>query len=842
MSYDPATIEAKWQQRWAEDRVYRASAGGNRDKYYCLEMLPYPSGRLHMGHVRNYSIGDVVARFRSMRGFNVLHPMGWDSFGLPAENAAIQREIHPAAWTRQNIEVMRQQLQRMGFGYDWEREIASHTPEYYRWNQWLFLRFLERGLAYRREALLNWCPSCETVLANEQVEEGLCWRCGSVAEERRMSQWFFRITAYVDELLAAIDGLEGWPERVRTMQRNWIGKSDGARVEFGLEGGAGELEIFTTRIDTIFGATFMVIAPEHPLAAKWRVEGPGADAELGADELRAQIDRLQGMHRRQRPGEEIEKAGVFTGHYATNPFNDERLPIWVANFVLMDYGTGAVMAVPAHDERDFEFAHKYGLPIRPVIGPQGGEPPDWIADPDALQAAFTSPGVLLAAAGPFAGLSSAEASERMIEQARGGGYGDAATDFKIKDWGISRQRYWGTPIPVIHCPDCGVVPVPDEHLPVELPEEVELTGVGGSPLGHVETFVNVECPSCGGPARRETDTMDTFVDSSWYYLRYLSPHHDDAPFERAAADYWLPVDIYIGGITHAVLHLLYFRFFCKAMADLGLLGVREPVTRLLTQGMVLMGGSAMSKSRGNVVDPNEMVQRYGADATRIFVLFAAPPERDFEWDEGGIEGCARFLSRTSALVLHSLPHLPPLSQEGADGASLPPSLVRLRRKAHDTTRRVGEEIEARLHFNTAIAALMELLNECTAASAELPVDAAGAHAWVYRDVFERLVLLLSPFAPHLAQELWEALGRESYIVDESWPDYDSAVLARESVRLAVQVDGKLRGTIEVAAGLDDEEALVAEAIKEPNVARHLEGQPITRTVVVPGKIVSLITR
>jgi leucyl-tRNA synthetase len=842
MSYDPATIETKWQQRWAEDRVYRASASGDRDKYYCLEMLPYPSGRLHMGHVRNYSIGDVVARFRSMRGFNVLHPMGWDSFGLPAENAAIQREIHPATWTRQNIEVMRQQLQRMGFGYDWEREIASHTPEYYRWNQWLFLRFLERGLAYRREALLNWCPSCETVLANEQVEDGLCWRCGSVAEERRMSQWFFRITAYVDELLAEIDGLEGWPERVRTMQRNWIGKSAGARVEFGLEGGAGELAIFTTRIDTIFGATFMVIAPEHPLAARWRVEGPGPDAGLGADELRAQIDRLQGMHRRQRPGEEIEKAGVFTGYYATNPFNGERLPIWVANFVLMDYGTGAVMAVPAHDERDFEFARKYGLPIRPVVGPQGGEPPDWIADPDALQAAFISPGVLLAAAGPFAGLSSAEASERLIEQARAGGYGDAATDFKIKDWGISRQRYWGTPIPVIHCPDCGVVPVPDEELPVELPEQVELTGIGGSPLGHVETFVNVECPSCGGPARRETDTMDTFVDSSWYYLRYLSPHHDEAPFERAAADYWLPVDIYIGGITHAVLHLLYFRFFCKAMADLGLLGVREPVTRLLTQGMVLMGGSAMSKSRGNVVDPNEMVQRYGADATRIFVLFAAPPERDFEWDEGGIEGCARFLSRTSALVLHSLPHLPPSSQAGADGASLPPPLVRLRRKAHDTTRRVGEEIEARLHFNTAIAALMELLNECTAASAELPVEAAGAHAWVYREVFERLVLLLSPFAPHLAQELWEALGREGYIVHESWPGYDPAVLERERVRLAVQVDGKLRGTIEVAAGLDDEEALVAAAIKEPNVARHLEGQPITRTVVVPGKIVSLITR
>jgi len=841
MSYDPRAIESKWQAKWAEDEVYRASEEAEGKKYYCLEMLPYPSGRLHMGHVRNYSIGDVVARFRRMRGFNVMHPMGWDSFGMPAENAAIQHKTHPAVWTKQNIEAMRGQLQKMGFAYDWGREIASHTPEYYRWNQWLFLRFLERGLAYRKDGLLNWCPSCETVLANEQVENGGCWRCGTTVEERRLWQWFFRITEYVEELLADLDGLDGWPERVRIMQRNWIGKSEGARVVFGLDGSDEGLEVFTTRIDTIYGATFMVVAPEHPVAQRLREEGPGPDSGLESEAFNAELTRLETMNRRQRPGEEVEKAGVFTGQYATNPFNGERLPIWVANFVLMDYGTGAIMAVPAHDERDFEFAKMYELPIRPVIGPAEGDPPDWVEDPTALQEAYSPKGVVLAASGPFAGLSSAEATDRMTQQAREGGYGDAAVDFKVKDWGISRQRYWGTPIPVIHCGACGVVPVPDEDLPVLLPEEVELSGTGGSPLGQVEAFVNVDCPACGGAARRDTDTMDTFVDSSWYYLRYLSPHDDQHPFERSAADYWLPVDIYIGGITHAVLHLLYFRFFCKAMADLGLLKAREPVAKLLTQGMVLMGGSAMSKSRGNVVDPDQMVQFYGADATRIFVLFAAPPERDFEWDEGGIEGCARFLSRTWTLVQQALPGLQADPAPAADG-KMPEVLADLRRKAHDTTRRVTEEVGQRLHFNTAVAALMELLNECLAATAELPVEAAGAHVEVYRDVIERLVLLLSPFAPHVAQELWETLGHSGYLLDEPWPEYDASILAREQVRLAVQVDGKLRGTIEVPVDLLDQEALVAEAVQEPNVARHLEDRSIARTVVVPGKIVSLITK
>ena len=841
MKYDPSSIESKWQARWKTDAVYRVSESDTEDKFYCLEMLPYPSGKLHMGHVRNYSIGDVVARFRRMRGFNVMHPMGFDSFGMPAENAAIEHKTHPAVWTRENIEIMRTQLQDMGFAYDWDREIASHTPEYYRWNQWLFLRFLERGLAYRKEALLNWCPSCETVLANEQVEDGLCWRCGTVVEERRMSQWFFRITEYVDELLGGLDDLKGWPERVRTMQRNWIGRSHGARVTFGVDGDDEGLEVFTTRIDTIFGATFMVLAPEHPLARRWYEHGPGADAALDGETFAATIDKLEKMNRRQRPGEEGEKAGVFTGYYAVNPFNGERLPIWIANFVLMDYGTGAIMAVPAHDERDFEFARQYDLAIRPVIGPVEGDAPEWIDDPGAMQEAVALYGVLLAANGAYAGMTSEDAQQRMIEDAAAGEFGSAAIDYKIKDWGISRQRYWGTPIPVIYCPDCGVVPVPEADLPVTLPDEVELTGEGGSPLTHVDSFVNVACPTCGGPAQRETDTMDTFVDSSWYYLRYLSPHDDEHPFARSAADYWLSVDIYIGGITHAVLHLLYFRFFCKAMADLGLLSNREPVSRLLTQGMVLMGGTAMSKSKGNVVDPDEMVKRYGVDATRIFVLFAAPPERDFEWNEGGIEGSSRFLSRTFTLIADAAPALDGVAAEG-DAEALPEALVALRRKAHETTRRVTEELDQRLHFNTAVAALMELLNESDAATTALPVADAASAAWLYRDVFERMVAMLSPFAPHVAQELWEILGHDTYVVDQAWPSFEASVLERQSISLAVQVDGKVRGSIEVPASLDDKDALVAAAMEEPNVARHIEGRPIVRSVVVPGKIVSLITR
>ena len=842
MSYNPSEIETKWQERWAGEDVYRVDGVLEGRKYYCLEMLPYPSGRLHMGHVRNYSIGDAVARYRRMCGYRVMHPMGWDSFGMPAENAALERGIHPAVWTRENIATMRHQLQRLGFAYDWSGEIASHTPEYYRWNQWFFLRMLEEGLAYRREAALNWCTSCETVLANEQVEDGGCWRCGNVVEERRMSQWFFRITEFAEELLQGLPALTGWPERVRIMQENWIGRSEGSRVAFRLEEGDREIEVFTTRIDTIYGATFLVLAPEYPLAGEWAQNGPGPGSDMGSEEFRAEVERLTHMDRRQRYGEEIEKAGVFSGHYAINPFSGERVPIWIANFVLMDYGTGAIMAVPAHDDRDHEFARSYGLEIRPVIRPVDDDP-EWLEDPGALREAFTPDGVMMDNCGPYAGLASADGRRRMNGEAEAGDFGNAAIDYKLKDWGISRQRYWGTPIPIIHCGECGVVPVPDSDLPVTLPEDVEFTGKQGSPLGRVESFVNVECPRCSRPARRETDTMDTFVDSSWYYLRYLSPHDDEAAFGLDQARYWMPVDIYIGGITHAVLHLLYFRFFCKVLRNFGMLEVDEPTVKLLTQGMVLLGGSAMSKSRGNVVDPDEMVARYGADATRIFVLFAAPPERDFEWDEGGIEGCARFLNRAWTFVSDSQEALQGAGTgvgRGTDG--LPEELLRLRRKAHDTTRRVTEELHRRLHFNTAVAALMELINECYAAASALPVEKAGDHSWVYRETMERFAQMLAPLAPHIAQELWEMLGRQGYILDAPWPSYDPEALQTEMVSLAVQINGKLRGRVEVPAELVDEAAILDIARTEPNVAQHLEGVTLLRTVIVPGRIINLVVK
>ncbi len=844
MSYNPSVIEAKWQERWASDDVYRVDGVLEGRKYYCLEMLPYPSGRLHMGHVRNYSIGDAVARYRRMCGYRVMHPMGWDSFGMPAENAALDHGIHPAVWTRDNIVTMRQQLQRLGFAYDWSGEIASHTPEYYRWNQGFFLRMLEADLAYRKEAALNWCPSCETVLANEQVADGGCWRCGSVVEERSLSQWFFRITDFAEELLQGLPELTDWPERVRIMQENWIGRSEGSRVAFKLEDGEGEIEVFTTRIDTIYGATFLVLAPEYPLATRWAHEGPGPASDLGTEQFSAEVERLTHMDRRQRHGEEIEKAGVFSGHYALNPFSGERVPIWIANFVLMDYGTGAIMAVPAHDERDHEFARTYGLEIRPVIRPVDDDP-EWLEDSGALDEAFTPDGIMMDNCGPYAGMASAKGRRRMNGDAEEGSFGNAAVDYKLKDWLISRQRYWGTPIPIIYCDECGVVPVPESDLPVTLPEDVEFTGKHGSPLGRVKSFVDVKCPRCSRPARRETDTMDTFVDSSWYYLRYLSPHDSDAAFDIEAARYWMPVDIYIGGITHAVLHLLYFRFYCKVLRNFGMLSVDEPTLKLLTQGMVLKGGTAMSKSRGNVVDPDEMVGRYGADATRIFVLFAAPPERDFEWDEGGIEGCARFLSRAWTLVSQAQEALAPEGvgsgeDQGTDG--LPEELVRLRRKAHDTTRRVTEELHRRLHFNTAIAALMELINECYAATSALPVEKAGEHAWVYRDTLERFARMLAPFAPHSAQELWEMLGQQGYILDASWPSYDPEALQTEMVSLAVQVNGKLRGRIEVPADLADEAAILDAARSEPNVAQHLQGVTLLRTVVVPGRIVNLVVK
>lgn len=832
--YEPDDIEPKWQERWAEDGVFRTPSRGTEsaDRFYCLEMLPYPSGRIHMGHVRNYSIGDAVARNERMRGREVMHPIGWDSLGMPAENAAIDQDVDPASWTRENIDAMRAQLKRLGFSYDWDREIATYLPEYYRWNQWIFLRFLERDLAYRKEGLVNWCPSCETVLANEQVEEGLCWRCDSVVEECRLAQWFFRITEYAEELLSGLDLLGEWPDRVVTMQRNWIGRSEGAMVDFAVDGMDEQLRVFTTRVDTIYGATFVLVAPEHPFVERLLEGGlpDGIDAEAFAEDVR----RIAAMPRRQHRGEEPPKVGVPTERQAVNPYSGERVPIWVANFVLMDYGTGAVMAVPAHDERDHAFAREYGLEIRPVVAPTGDERP---ADDEAP---FTGEGVLLDNCGEHAGMESAEARRELVATAREGGFGEAAVDYKLKDWGVSRQRYWGTPIPVVHCPECGVVPVPEEELPVVLPEDVELGDSHGSPLAGVEEFVHATCPRCDGEARRETDTMDTFVDSSWYYLRYISPRHEEGPFDPREAARWLPVDLYIGGIEHAVLHLLYFRFFCRALRDLGLLQVDEPVARLLTQGMVTRDGAKMSKSKGNVVDPDEIVERYGADTTRLFVLFAAPPVRDLEWDERGIEGCHRFLNRVWNLVDGAKEQLQGVDDSGA-GADLPEALARLRRKVHDTVRKVTEDVEERLQFNTAIAALMELTNECYAASSSVSVSDAGEHRWAYREALERLVQLLSIFAPHVSQELWERLGHEGYVDRVAWPTWDADVLEREEVELAVQVDGKLRSRLKVPVSLTDRERLAELAREDPQVRAHLEDKELVRTVVVPGKIVNLVT-
>ena len=837
--YSFQTIEAKWQQRWEEEDVNRAPRIPERPKFYCLEMLPYPSGQIHMGHVRNYSIGDVVARNRRMRGFDVLHPIGWDALGLPAENAAIEKSIHPAVWTRNNIEAMRRQLHQLGFSYDWSREIATYQPQYYRWNQWLFLQFWKRGLAYRKEGPVNWCPSCATVLANEQVEDGLCWRCDSQVEERRLAQWFFKITSYAEELLEGLESLPLWPQRVRTMQRNWIGRSDGAEVRFQVEDCEESLTVFTTRIDTIFGATFLLVAPEHPLVQRLLADN---DESGTRSSLTSEVESIKRMRRHQDYGETLEKVGVFTGRFGRNPYNDERLPIWAANFVLMDYGTGAVMAVPAHDSRDFEFARKYDLPIRAVVEPRPGNPtmnPEVAGDKDGP---FTADGVLSSINGPYAELDSARAREHMIADAQAGGFGGDAVDYKLKDWGISRQRYWGTPIPMIHCRVCGTVPVPEENLPVLLPEDVELAGTVGSALAGVEQFVKVDCPQCGAAARRETDTMDTFVDSSWYYLRYISPQHATAPFDPEEAAAWMPVDLYIGGVEHAVLHLLYYRFFCKAMRDLGLLSIAEPASRQLSQGMVTKDGAKMSKSRGNVVDPDTMVKRVGADTIRLFVLFAAPPVRDLEWDEHGIEGCSRFLNRVWTLVDGNTESLRDVEITASGTQSPPRPLFDLHRKVHEVTRKVTRDVEEELQFNTAIAALMELTNECYAANATIPVGDAEEHAWVYRLAFERLIVLLSPFAPYIAHELWERLGGSGQVAACRWPHYDAAVLERDQVILALQVDGRLRSRLQVAASLTDEAELASMAMADPVVQRSMEGRTLVRTVVVPGRIINLVTR
>jgi leucyl-tRNA synthetase len=827
--YDPALIEPKWQQRWAEDPALYAAdpIDSGKPKYYVLEMLPYPSGQLHMGHVRNYAIGDALARHMWMRGYNVLHPMGWDAFGLPAENAALKNNTPPRQWTLANIAGMKRQFGRLGMGFDWSREVTTCFPDYYRWNQWFFLRMYERGLVYRKKSKVNWCPECCTVLANEQVIDGRCWRHeDTLVEQRDLEQWFLRITAYAQDLLDGLDKLDGWPEKVRTMQRNWIGKSTGTEVEFAVEGRTEKIRVFTTRVDTIFGATSIQLAPEYPLVAALAAIDSG---------LRKQVNELIEEQKKAREAGdvgEIEKHGLPTGHFAVNPYSGELVPIWVANYVLLDYGTGAIMSVPAHDERDFEFAKKYAIPIRRVIAPAGQDMDGGAEEPELP---FTTKDGVVINSGEFNGLPYEQAVKRFQEVAARGGFGEPTVTFRLKDWGVSRQRYWGTPIPMIHCERDGIVPVPDDQLPVILPEQIEITQQGGSPLGRVPEFVNVTCPKCGGPALRETDTMDTFVDSSWYFYRYTDAQNSTAPFDRATAHYWFPIDQYIGGVEHAILHLIYSRFWTKVMRDLGLVINDEPIRRLFTQGMVLKDGAKMSKNKGNVVSPDEMVARYGADAARMYALFAAPPDRDLDWQEDGVAGVSRFLARVYRIVMRYA------SQ--ARGAQADFSQTQtgrdLLRKLHQTIAKITHDFEGRWHFNTCVAAVMEYVNELQAADAEL---AAGEiPAPVVRELLRSLVLLLAPFAPYIAAELWEELGEQGAVLRAPWPRCNPELAKETEIEIPVQINGKLVTVIRVAVDADSE-TIQAAALADEKVIARIAGRTVVKVIVVPGKTVNLVVK
>ncbi len=815
-------VETKWQERWEREGAFRAPDVPTGPRFYCLEMLPYPSGRIHMGHVRNYSIGDVVARFRRRCGYAVMHPIGWDALGLPAENAALAHGVHPADWTRDNIDHMRRQLRRLGFSYDWDREFATCDPEYYRWNQWFFLRMREKGLVYRANRAVNWCPGCQTVLANEQVEAGCCWRCESEVVSRELPQWFFRITAYAEELLQAMEEMTGWPRKVLLLQRNWIGKSEGAEVTFRIPalGSEGEVPVFTTRVDTIYGATALVLAPAHPASGKIAASNP---------EVREYIDRANaaGPVATQPGAPPAEKTGVATGVSAVNPFSGEDIPVFVADYVLMGYGAGAVMCVPAHDERDHEFALRYGIPIRPVVIPNDPEA-------EAAEGAFTDDGTVVNS-GPFSGLPGEEARAAMVRHAADGGFGKSRTEWRFHDWGVSRQRYWGTPIPMIHCPSCDLVPVPEADLPVELPRDVELTGMGGAALERAEDWLRVDCPRCGGAARRETDTMDTFVDSSWYFYRYLDPENASAPFEPERASAWFPIDLYIGGVEHAILHLIYCRFWTRVMRDLGLIHHDEPVIRQLSQGMVIKDGAKMSKSKGNVVDPDAAVEEHGADAIRLYVLFEAPPEKEMDWTDARLQGPARFLKRLERVIPGEAAWLPDVALPAGDEDFADEDLA-LRRKTHQTIRKVTLDLGERIHPNTAIAAVMELWN---AVLARLPGASSEPARRAVREAVEAVLALLNPMAPHLTEELWERLGNAVPLLDSPWPECDDDLAREETVLIVVQVNGKLRGRVEAAPGLGREE-LVELARQSRGVDRHLEGLTVRKVVTVPDRLVNFV--
>ena len=817
--YSFKEIEPKWQKRWDDEKVFISNIDRNKKKYYLLEMFPYPSGRLHMGHVRNYSIGDLMARYMRMKGYNVLHPIGWDAFGLPAENAAMKSNIPPLKWTEDNISYMKQQFKKLGVSYDWSREIATYKKNYYKWNQWVFSKMYERGLAYKKKASVNWCPSCMTVLANEQVENGQCWRCESNVTQKELAQWFFKITDYSDELLKGHEELmKGWPERVIVMQRNWIGRSTGLEINFKLESGE-DFPIYTTRPDTVYGVTYMVIAPEHPYLE--RIDNP---------EVRRFIEKFKSQSLADRVSEEKEKEGVDTGLKVINPFNGEKVPLFVGNFVLMEYGTGAIMSVPAHDSRDFAFAKKYGIPVKLVI-----DNPSSPIDVTRMKDAYVDDGVCVNS-GDFAGLGNREAIEKISDYAEAGGFGKRQVNYRLRDWLISRQRYWGCPIPIVYCDTCGTVLVPEKELPVELPTEVAFKGDSRSPLTIMKEFYSTTCPKCGGPATRETDTMDTFVDSSWYFAKFASPNSREM-FDQEEIDYWMPVDQYIGGIEHACLHLLYARFFTMVLNDLGLVKCREPFSRLLTQGMVIKDGAKMSKSKGNIVDPDRIIEDYGADTARLFMLFASPPDKDLDWSDKGVEGCYRFINRVWRIIYKYKDLY--VQNVQLDGLVLSDALRALRIELHRAVKIVTNDIEERMQYNTAIARLMELVNALYQTPESELATAAGK--MVLSEVVSKLILMLSPFIPHVAEELWEALGNREMLVHAAWPEYLEEYTVRAEVEVVFQINGKIRSKTRVPADISKEQ-LVTMAESDERIREILKGREIIKTIVVPGKLVNYVIK
>ncbi len=816
MKYDFKSIESKWQKKWEEDRIYKTFEDYDKQKYYCLEMFPYPSGNLHMGHVRNYSIGDVVARFKRMNGYNVLYPMGWDGFGLPAENAAIQHGVHPYKWTWSNIANMRAQLKQMGLSYDWDREVATCHPEYYKWTQWFFLLLYNKGLAYRKKAFVNWCPSCSTVLANEQVVDGICDRCKSEVIKKDLEQWFFKITDYADELLEDLEKLPGWPDKVKAMQENWIGRSEGVEFSFTAEKTGDKISVFTTRPDTVYGVSYMVLAPEHPLVETLTI---GTEYETAVQEFKKRMEKYNEI---VRTSTETEKEGMFIGAYAINPMNGEKVPIWIANYVLMGYGTGAVMGVPAHDQRDFEFAKKYDLPIKVVISPE-----EKLLHSDEMMEAFVEEGILVNS-DRFNGMNNLEAIKAVGQYMDDAGIGEFKVNFKLRDWLISRQRYWGAPIPMVYCDKCGVVPVPEQDLPVLLPEDVEFNPQSNSPLQECDEFLHTTCPKCHGPARRETDTMDTFMCSSWYFYRYTDARNENSPFDQKKVNYWMPVDQYIGGVEHAILHLMYSRFFNKVTRDAGLVEADEPFENLLTQGMVLRDGVKMSKSLGNTVSPEEIIGKYGADTARLFILFASPPERDLEWSDQGVEGCFRFLQRVFRLVGELSHKLSGEEREGKYDRDV-------RRLTHKTIKKVTEDVSERFNFNTAISAIMEMVNGLNAHKD------SGVSKAVIKEALDNLLLLLAPFAPHITEELWHNLGYKKSIHMMPWPKYDVEALIEDVIEIVVQVNGKVRDKMNISAEATEDD-MKEEALKQDKIISQIKGKKIEKVITVPKKLVNIVVK